>query len=185
MGEEITIDYGSVGDLVQEAVKTTEEEEEELVTLKDEYGNKIGARNKEGTVWHNYLPILEELHARGGHPGVMYCFTWANEASELQENGWIITPGCPYITVHGPKGEASCILMQRGDPIIGAEPGAGRRHCFYSLKITELTGLEDKNIVVEDTPVSDELEAAGFATADKPAPARKAKPPKPSQGPMS
>lgn len=91
--------------------------------------------------FHGRYPAPEELLTHGGLPGFEYALVAGENASRFKGDGWELVRQIPVLTVIGPDGEASVLLMGKGERIPGADPSNGVRVWWVDPALEKLTGI--------------------------------------------
>lgn len=94
----------------------------------------------------------------GGMAGVEYAIVCTHHIVKARKDGGYgpVKDAEPFI-ISGPKGEAECVLLCRGEPMRGVSSLGGAQECEIDVEIYELTGFPDPD---EET-VDGETEPSG------------------------
>ena len=103
-------------------------------------------------VYHNIIPKLGPafkddkwpslLGANGGRIGITYYQCPVALQRGAQDAGWGPTQDLKLYTITGPKGSVDCVLLCRGQVLVGSDPLANKRECKIHPDIPRLTGLD-------------------------------------------
>jgi len=103
-----------------------------------------------------HIPLLEELHERGGVPGYVYAIVRADREFPFQRLGLARLPNSQTFKLVGPIGETGFVVMRvtAEDHIPGLPPESGRRICLLDEEaLAEATGLRPGDVYVPaETP---------------------------------
>ncbi len=103
-------------------------------------------------------PVLDELLAHGGVPGISYCHVAGINIGKFEREGWSMTRDMPSYSI----GKCdSVVLMSKGVPIAGASPHNGVRQLFVDRDLPKFSGVPLPGLMPEPQGVTPEhLEAA-------------------------
>lgn len=107
---------------------------------------------RKATRFEGRLPEPDEVLVHGGIPGVRYLlaaghnigrFCAPENPEDPEATGWDLTHGASPLTIIGPKGEATgVVVLSKGAPIRGASRLNGERQWYYDVDISQVTGLD-------------------------------------------